>query len=240
MAEPEFTPFQRLLLRLRGPGFTPAWCIHLALNALSPLAWLSARGWRGRTPPEQGWKLHLGCGPIYLPGWLNTELLPLWKKDCWIDLRHGLPFPDGSVRAVYANQVLEHFTHEDGTRLLANCHRVLRPGGALRLAVPDRFKAERAVVEKDREFFTCQLDLPPETSLRDAAAEYLLCGGHHLVQYDFALLRDTLRLAGDWDVIEEADPGSPRVLTNREKELSESRWPDIHRCCLVVEAVKAA
>ena len=34
-------------------------------------------------------------------------------------------------------EVLEHFTREDGEHLLRECFRVLRPGGVLRLRVPD-------------------------------------------------------------------------------------------------------
>jgi predicted SAM-dependent methyltransferase len=48
-----------------------------------------------------------------------------------------LPFPDGSVAAVYASHVLEHLYREEGQRLVKESYRVLAQGGILRVVVPD-------------------------------------------------------------------------------------------------------
>jgi predicted SAM-dependent methyltransferase len=53
------------------------------------------------------------------------------------DLQADLPFPEGSFDVVYHSHVLEHFSKADGLRLLKRCRQVLRPGGTLRVAVPD-------------------------------------------------------------------------------------------------------
>ncbi len=53
------------------------------------------------------------------------------------DLNEPLPFPDYTFDAVYHSHVLEHFPREDAPRLIAECHRVLKPGGVLRVVVPD-------------------------------------------------------------------------------------------------------
>ena len=53
------------------------------------------------------------------------------------DLRKPLPFRDGFATAVYGSHVLEHLYFAEAKRLLAECFRVLEPGGALRLVVPD-------------------------------------------------------------------------------------------------------
>jgi SAM-dependent methyltransferase len=49
----------------------------------------------------------------------------------------GFPFPDNSFDAAYSSHVLEHFTLEQGEYLLKEALRVLRPGGLLRIVVPD-------------------------------------------------------------------------------------------------------
>ena len=63
------------------------------------------------------------------------------------DLRRGIPFPDGEFDAVYHSHVLEHFDREGGLRLLRECHRVLQPGGCLRVVVPDLESIARGYLE---------------------------------------------------------------------------------------------
>jgi SAM-dependent methyltransferase len=55
---------------------------------------------------------------------------------CW-DLRRGMPFADGAFDAVYHSHFLEHLEREAAPIFLAECYRVLKPGGLLRVVVPD-------------------------------------------------------------------------------------------------------
>ena len=48
-----------------------------------------------------------------------------------------MPVPDASATLVYASHVLEHFGRNEYKSVLREWHRVLAPGGTLRLAVPD-------------------------------------------------------------------------------------------------------
>lgn len=75
-------------------------------------------------------KLDLGAGEISPPGFL-----PLGN-------RHGseifpLPHGDGSVDEIRASHVLEHFPHRQVPDVLKEWARALKPGGQLRIAVPD-------------------------------------------------------------------------------------------------------
>ena len=54
--------------------------------------------------------------------------------------------PDGSASLIYACHVLEHFGRNTYLDALKEWHRVLRPGGVLRLAVPDFAAAARLYV----------------------------------------------------------------------------------------------
>jgi SAM-dependent methyltransferase len=53
------------------------------------------------------------------------------------NLRAGIPFPDESFDVVYHSHVLEHLTKAAAADFLKECCRVLKPGGIIRVAVPD-------------------------------------------------------------------------------------------------------
>ena len=53
------------------------------------------------------------------------------------DLSRGIPFPDGSVDAVYHCHLFEHLDREVAERFLREVLRVLKPGGVHRIVVPD-------------------------------------------------------------------------------------------------------
>ncbi len=53
------------------------------------------------------------------------------------DIRKGLPFPTGSIEAVYHSHLLEHLDREMAKSFLSEVVRVLTPGGLHRIAVPD-------------------------------------------------------------------------------------------------------
>jgi SAM-dependent methyltransferase len=54
-----------------------------------------------------------------------------------LDLTRRFPFPDDSLAAIYASHVFEHLHVDVAERALAECHRVLMPGGVARIVVPD-------------------------------------------------------------------------------------------------------
>jgi SAM-dependent methyltransferase len=48
-----------------------------------------------------------------------------------------IPQAAGSVDAIYSSHMIEHLDRREARRFLAECRRVLKPGGVLRLVVPD-------------------------------------------------------------------------------------------------------
>jgi len=55
---------------------------------------------------------------------------------CW-DITKGIPLPDGSLKGIFTEHVLEHLTLEENDFVLAEFNRLLEPGGTLRVIVPD-------------------------------------------------------------------------------------------------------
>ncbi len=103
------------------------------------------------------------------------------------DLKYGVPMPDSSVDFIYTSHTLHHLYRDQAQKLLNDCCRALKPGGVIRIAVPDLEyifalygKGER---ERALEFFF--YSSTPRHSL--SSRRY---------QYDFEMLRMMLQAAG--------------------------------------------
>ncbi|HYP38281.1 MAG TPA: methyltransferase domain-containing protein [Stellaceae bacterium] len=88
-------------------------------------------------------KLHIGCGNHPLPGWTNTDLNP-WRPDILrMDATQHFPFADGEFDYAFSEHMIEHVPHAGGLTMLAECHRVMKPGGRIRISCPDRAFIQR-------------------------------------------------------------------------------------------------
>jgi SAM-dependent methyltransferase len=81
--------------------------------------------------------LNFGCGTAFHPEWTNLDAAPVSPEIIAHDLRSGFPFAAETFDAVYGSHVLEHLEPEAGAQLLQECFRVLKPGGVVRIVVPD-------------------------------------------------------------------------------------------------------
>ena len=81
-------------------------------------------------------RINLGSGNTNFKGWLNVDVTR--SAQMHVDLSDfPWPFPDECADELFASHILEHFNKEGGLRFLEECQRILKPGGSLRLAVPD-------------------------------------------------------------------------------------------------------
>lgn len=81
--------------------------------------------------------LNLGCGHRYHKSWINLDYVACSPDVIAHDLRTPLPFEDNVFDAVYHSHVLEHLPKRLAPLFLDECLRVLKPGGIIRVAVPD-------------------------------------------------------------------------------------------------------
>jgi predicted SAM-dependent methyltransferase len=140
-------------------------------------------------------RLHLGCGTVRLVEWVNIDVEG--DPDLCLDLRFGLPFPDVTADFIHTEHMLEHLSLADGRLLLGDAFRVLRPGGVLRIGVPDLAPIVRRYAAADwreqewlRDPSFSWIDTP--TALINAAFR----GWEHLYLYDERELRYRLEQAG--------------------------------------------
>ncbi len=80
-------------------------------------------------------KLHVGCGSVKLTGWVNADIDP--RAQLIINIKHRLPFTGNSLDRIYSEHVLEHVSADDGVAFLKEAYRTLKPGGIIRIAMPD-------------------------------------------------------------------------------------------------------
>jgi len=88
-------------------------------------------------------KLHLGCGEKYLKGYLNIDYSrskhTVQQKavaDKFADIL-DLKYPPGSISEIRLHHVFEHFSRVVACMLLTRWYGWLKPGGVLRIEVPD-------------------------------------------------------------------------------------------------------
>ena len=82
-------------------------------------------------------KLHLGCGHRRLEGYTNIDILPAVGPDIVGDVTNLAELCDCSAEIIYACHVFEHIPKPQVLNTLREWRRVLRPGGILRMSVPD-------------------------------------------------------------------------------------------------------
>ncbi len=156
--------------------------------------------------------LNVGCGANAHPDFINLDYN--WSPEidlCW-DITKGLPVRNRSLQGIFTEHCLEHISFDDCGRILAEFRRLLRPGGWVRIVVPDaemyldlyhRAKRGEAIA-----FPVPALDgdLTPMMHVNRTFRAY----GHRFA-YDFETLRRMLLRAGFTDVRREqfrlgADP----------------------------------
>jgi predicted SAM-dependent methyltransferase len=91
--------------------------------------------------------INLGCGHHFHPEWVNVDFSCTGEGVISYDLRKGIPFPDESFTVVYTSHVLEHFSKTDAPIFLAECYRIMKPQGIIRVAVPDLEQIARLYLE---------------------------------------------------------------------------------------------
>jgi SAM-dependent methyltransferase len=108
------------------------------------------------------------------------------------NLQYGLPFESAIADFIFCSHVLEHFHRADAEKLLREMHRVLKPGGRVRIAVPDLARAVALYVRGAKaealEYF-----------FPDAGAG---CYDQHRSMYDYGLMAALLEQIGFVDVVE--------------------------------------
>lgn len=108
-------------------------------------------------------KINLGCGSVRPLGWVNTDSslnaniqkIPFFGKlitkmfnpviyessNCmYMNLNKTWKFKTESIDIVYASHLYEHLSLNSAELFLTEAYRTLKPGGVMRIVVPDLFQ----------------------------------------------------------------------------------------------------
>ena len=83
--------------------------------------------------------INLGCGKVFVDSsdWWNLDFAPATHAVRQANLLGRLPVANETASIVYSSHFLEHVPRSMVPSLLKECLRVMKPGGVLRLVVPD-------------------------------------------------------------------------------------------------------
>jgi len=190
----------------------------------------------------QGVCVNVGCGTSPTPGWLNFDnslsvrlaglpLLPnLLRRAALLDdhqvefialaRKHQircasatrLPVGSQKARVVYSSHMLEHLTRGDARAFVREAFRVLKPGGILRIVVPDLGKIVRDYgSDNDANRMVERTLLAADGSGLQSRLQLALIGPrNHRWMYDGPSLRALVAGEG-FDSVAEVRPGETRI-----------------------------
>ena len=157
--------------------------------------------------------LTLGAGHHPPAGWLATDLDPRVAPGViFLDATRRFPFPDASFDRIHSEHMIEHVPLAAGRAMLAEAHRVLRPGGRLRLATPDLARLAALVATPGADPAGAPYVAWIAATFRDEAIEprpadvlnHAMRAWGHVFLYDEPTLRAELARAGFTDVTRQA------------------------------------
>jgi predicted SAM-dependent methyltransferase len=168
-------------------------------------------------------RLHLGCGKRYIPGFIHIDLADFPHIDYKHDIRHLPMFAENSVDLIYCCHAFEYFDRVEGLEVLGEWYRVLKPGGILRLAVPD-FEALVKVYLQYGDLSLIHGPLYGRMAIHTPTGEKVI---YHKTVYDFSSLKEILEKAGfrnvrryDWrkTIHKDYDDYSQAYIPHMDKE----------------------
>lgn len=183
-------------------------------------------------PPRGVRRIEIGSGSRPQPGYLHVDSNRRSRHTEFFAKAWDLPFVDGWADEILSVHVLEHVPPRLLAATLAEWFRVLRPGGKLRVHVPDSAALMRVYLDSPPErkwsvtgallgmYANADVRIPEELSERP---------DHHVL-FDAGLLRSVLSTAGFVDLVDHSQ---------HEADVHTEGWRSIvDQISIIVEAWK--
>ena len=161
---------------------------HLA-GKLSP----RQRGTLRQLGQQRGLKLNIASGGTAFPGWISLDVTS--RADIRMDLRRPIPLQDGAAALIFCEHFCDHLAYPAGIgKFLADCHRLLEPGGRARFVMHEAQDLARAYLDKDDRYFDIGGAALPTRI--EAVNMLFRFNDFHQFIYDYELFSSLLSQAG--------------------------------------------
>jgi len=132
-------------------------------------------------------KINLGSGHWKLEGWVNVDIDIESQPEVCVDLAGGLPFASGVARLMHTEDFIDQLTLDKAAAFMRECHRILAPGGVLRVLTPDMRRLARLYLDDPEQLKTLWENYVGVPLLLDTAGEVFNLGmrfAGHTFLYD--------------------------------------------------------
>ena len=92
-------------------------------------------------------RLYLGCGNKYIKNFVNVDIMEESKADIISDVRTLKEFDINSIDLIYSCHMIEHVSRHEYKNVLKRWYDIIKPGGKIRLALPDLFALSKYYIE---------------------------------------------------------------------------------------------
>jgi predicted SAM-dependent methyltransferase len=158
-------------------------------------------------------RLNWGCGDWRPEGWINSDIKEGYGINLVCDISQGLPIETDSLDYAVSIHSLPEISYPDLVPTLAELRRVLKPGGVLRVALPDLDRGIAAYQRGDKSYF-----LIPDDEVKSVGAKFIV----QMLWYGYTRLLFTHDFI--IEMLEKA--GFSRVERSAHK-VTCSAWPEI-------------
>jgi len=144
-------------------------------------------------------KLHLGCNKRFLSGYTHIDLAEYQHINFKHDIRTLPMINTDSVDEIYASHVIDYFDRVEIIDILKEWYRVIKPGGIIRLAVPDFEAMATIYINNKRKGNNDPKKTFPLNGTDILFGRWEVKGYgfiYHKAAYDFLILEDLLKDIG--------------------------------------------
>jgi len=158
-------------------------------------------------------RLNWGCGNWTPDGWINSDIKDDPGVNLVADISKGLPIESDSLDYAVSIHSLPEVSYPDLVPTLAELRRVLKPGGVLRVALPDLDRGIAAYQRGDKDYF-----LIPDDEVKSVGAKFIV----QMLWYGYTRLLFTHDF-----IIEMLEKAGFSKAERCSHKVTRSAWPEI-------------